>query len=259
MYMDPSALEEIALSDSFYTDAELSLLRAGPVPSHVAVIMDGNRRWARARRLPSMMGHGRGADNLGRIVRAAAQLGIKVLTVYSFSTENWSRPREEVDALMRLFDVYLRRQKDAMVREGVKVDAIGDHTRLPLRVRETLEEVRRATAGGNKIELVLAINYGGRDDIRRALQAMMNDCTSGKLTQREVTEELVSHYLDTAKWQDPELLIRTSGEQRLSNFLLWQICYSEVYVTDVYWPDFDEKELLKAVMEYQKRVRRWGG
>ncbi|MBS0603705.1 MAG: di-trans,poly-cis-decaprenylcistransferase [Verrucomicrobia bacterium] len=242
-----------------YTPDDLALLDPSKIPSHVAIIMDGNRRWAKRQGLPTMMGHWKGAETLTKIVRAASELGIKTLTVYSFSTENWGRAKEEVDALMHLFKVYLEKQREPMLREGVRLDAIGDLKRLPPFVLHELERSRSYTAQGKKIDLVLAMNYGGRDDIRRAFVAMMGDFEKGKLSRDQVSEQLISQYLDTAKWPDPELLIRTSGERRQSNFLLWQLCYSEFYHTDVLWPDFDQHDLLQAVREHQLRQRRLGG
>jgi undecaprenyl diphosphate synthase len=228
------------------------------IPKHVAIIMDGNRRWAKKQGLPSMVGHWHGAEALSLIVEVAASLGVKVLTVYAFSTENWNRTQEEIDSIMKLFRMYLIGQKDRMVQEGVRLGIIGDTRRFPPNIKETLEEVKKATSSGDKIDLVLAVNYGGRDDIRRALVSIVEDCQRGRLEKEDVTEALISRYLDTAPWGDPELLIRTSGESRLSNFLLWQISYAEVYITDILWPDFNEQEFIKAVAAFQKRMRRVG-
>lgn len=228
------------------------------VPRHIAIIMDGNRRWAKKQGLPSVVGHWHGAQSLSKIVEVASALGVKVLTVYAFSTENWSRTQEEVDSIMELFRMYLTGQKERMIKEGVRLGTIGDLSRLPPRVKETLDDVKRATSSGDKIDLVLAINYGARDDIRRALVSILDDCQKGRLQKEDITEALIARYLDTAPWGDPQLLIRTSGENRLSNFLLWQISYAEVYITDVLWPDFDEHELSKAIAEFQKRARRIG-
>jgi undecaprenyl diphosphate synthase len=206
-----------------------------------------------------MMGHWKGAETLTKIVRAASELGIKVLTVYSFSTENWGRAKEEVDALMHLFKVYLEKQREPMIREGVKLEVIGDLQRMPASVLKEINLSRASTAIGKKIDLVLAINYGGRDDIRRAFVAMIEDFEKGKLAKEQISEQMISQYLDTARWPDPDLLIRTSGERRQSNFLLWQLSYTEFYHTDILWPDFDEHELLHAVREVQQRQRRIGG
>jgi undecaprenyl diphosphate synthase len=229
------------------------------IPKHVAIIMDGNRRWAKRHGLPPILGHWKGADTLTHIVRAASELGIKVLTVYAFSKENWQRSKEEVDALMHIYKTYLESQREPMLREGVRLRTIGDISGLPHCVADALEISEAMTAHGKKIDLVMAFNYGGRDDIRRAFISMMEDVEKGKLSKHQVTESLIANYLDTAHDPDPDILIRTSGEKRQSNFLLWQISYSEFYHTDVLWPDFDERELLKAVCEYQKRDRRFGG
>jgi undecaprenyl diphosphate synthase len=235
---------------------ELDLAR---IPKHVAIIMDGNRRWAKNQGLSPMVGHWKGAEVLRLISESAANIGIKVLTVYAFSTENWSRGAEEVHSLMKLFEMYLRSQKDHMVASGVKLDVIGDIDRLPLSVKETVRDVKAATANGSRIELVLALNYGARDDIKRAVVSILEDVEKGVLSKKDVSEKLIASYLDTAKWEDPELLIRTSGEKRLSNFLLWQISYAEVHYVDVLWPDFNEEALLDAILEFQKRDRRTGG
>lgn len=228
------------------------------IPKHIAIIMDGNRRWAKGQGLPAMVGHWHGAEALSKLVENASSLGVKVLTVYAFSTENWNRSQEEVDSLLKLFRMYLVGNKDRMIREGVRLGTIGDTRRFPAQVKETIDDVKKATSGGDKIDLVLAINYGARDDIRRAFISMVEDCERGRIHKEDITEALISRYLDTAPWGDPDLLIRTSGESRLSNFLLWQISYAEVYITDVLWPDFDDQELIRAVAAFQKRVRRVG-
>lgn len=228
------------------------------IPKHIAIIMDGNRRWATSQGLPSLVGHWHGAEALTKIVESAASLGVKVLTVYAFSTENWNRTQEEVDSIMELFRMYLIGQKDRMVREGVRLGTIGDTRRFPAHVKETMDDVKKATAACDKIDLVLAVNYGARDDIRRAMINIVEDCQLGRIQKEDITEALISRYLDTAPWGDPDLLIRTSGESRLSNFLLWQISYSEVYITEVLWPDFNDQELVRAMAAFQKRVRRVG-
>ncbi len=227
-------------------------------PEHVAIIMDGNRRWAKNLGLPMSAGHWRGAERLIQIVRAAKELGIKILTVYAFSTENWGRSAVEVKALMRLFKTYLKLQQSVMIEEGVRLNTIGDISKFPKDVLKVLEETIAATKDGTKLDLVIALNYGARDELKRAFSAILDDCLAKKISKEELSEELISSYLDTAKWKDPDLLIRTSGERRLSNFLLWQISYAEVYVTDVLWPDFSEKDLLEAVLKYQEREQRLG-
>lgn len=241
-------------------DAEkIFLINRDRVPRHIAIIMDGNRRWAIQNGLSPIMGHWKGAEILTDIVRAAAQLGVQTLTVYAFSTENWGRSEVEVDALMNLFEVYLERKRDLMVREGIKLDAIGDLSRLPPRVQTAFQETKAATEHSNKINLVLALNYGARDEIRRAVIKILHDNEQLKKDPLEITEEYIARHLDTKPWGDPELMIRTSGELRVSNFLLWQICYSEIFVTDVLWPDFSPNELFDAILSYQTRRRRYGG
>lgn len=229
------------------------------IPERIAIIMDGNRRWAEKNGVPTMVGHWKGAEALTRIVEAASNLGVKVLTVFAFSTENWKRTNEEVDSLMHLFKMYLSGQKERMARQGVRLDAIGDLTKFPADLKQVLDETKKETANGKKIDLVLAMNYGARDDIRRAAVSIVEECLAGKLKKEEISEAVFASHLDTAKWGDPQMLIRTSGEKRLSNFLLWQISYAEVYITDVLWPDFGENELIQAIIEFQRRERRIGG
>ena len=259
--MNPLIIEESLQEEkqSIYSSDDLVFLDSTKIPNHVAIIMDGNRRWAKRQGLPPMMGHWKGAETLTKIVRAASELGIKTLTVYSFSTENWNRAGEEVDALMHLFKVYLIKQRRPMAKEGVRLHAIGDLKRLPHSVLKELELSKSYTAHCKKIDLVLAINYGGRDDIRRAFVSIMEDFEKGQLSKEQISEQLISKYLDTAQWPDPDLLIRTSGERRQSNFLLWQLSYSEFCLTDTLWPDFDEHALLQAVCDVQQRHRRLGG
>jgi undecaprenyl diphosphate synthase len=229
------------------------------VPYHIAFIMDGNRRWANRHGRPLEMGYMQGADAMMNAVRASAKRGIKVVTVYAFSTENWNRSPEEVSSVMRVFQLYLNRMGPTMVREGVRLETIGNLTPFPLQIQQTLQKTKEKTREGKNIDLVLALNYGGRDDIRRAALKMAEELQAGKITREGFTEKAFSQYLDTARWPDPDLLIRTSGEFRVSNFLLWQISYSEVYITDVLWPDFTENDLDLALREFQKRTRRLGG
>jgi len=229
-----------------------------PPPQHVAIIMDGNRRWAQERDMPSAFGHWRGAKALTEIVKAATELGIKILTVYAFSTENWLRQKVEVSYLMQLFENYLLEQKETMIQEGVKLDAIGDLSLLPDRLVKVFQDVKQATSAGKNIELVLALSYGGRNEILRGIRAVIDDYDRGLIDKQTLDEATFSQYLDTAKWPDPDLLIRTSGENRLSNFLLWQLCYTEVIISDVLWPDFLYKNLEDAVNEYRSRKRRKG-
>jgi len=253
--------EEIAdLDEKYsYSSEELSLLNPAKIPKHIAIIMDGNRRWAKQRNLPLMMGHWEGAETLIDIVRSASDLGVKTLTAYAFSTENWVRPEEEIEALMEIFELYLIRKREAMIQSGIRLNSIGDSTRLPQRVLDALNQTKEATKQCDKIDLVLALNYGGRDEIRRSLTKILDLHRQHPLQNHEITEDLIAKHLDTSPWGDPDLLIRTSGELRLSNFLLWQLCYTEIYVTDVLWPDFAPKELLDSILAYQCRDRRRGG
>lgn len=225
-------------------------------PRHVALIMDGNRRWAREEGVPVALGHKRGAKALLEIVRAAPSFGIKTLTAYAFSTENWKRSRLEVGALMRLFETYLDLQEKGMVENGIRLHLIGDLDPLPRRTRERFQKAIEATSQGTVLDFVLAINYGARAEICRAVSKMLG--AESSLKPEQVTEEKIRSYLDTSCFPDPELLIRTSGEFRLSNFLLWQISYSEVYVTETLWPNFTPEEFAKGIQEYQRRKRRFG-
>lgn len=235
------------------------LLDPKRIPHHLAIVMDGNRRWAKKRFLPATAGHWKGAETLLKIIDAASAFGIKVLTLYSFSTENWNRTPEEISVLMSLLCSFLKREKSRMIQEGVKLDTIGDLTPFPDEVKEILAETKLATSHCEKIELVLALNYGSRDEIRRATFAVAEDLARGILTKENFTEKSFAGYLDTAKWKDPDLMIRTSGEARLSNFLLWQLSYTEIYITKTLWPDFSENDLLEALIDYQRRDRRLGG
>lgn len=228
------------------------------VPRHIAIIMDGNRRWAKERGLPPAMGHWEGAEVLTEVLRAASAVGVQTVTVYAFSTENWKRSQAEVEALMQVLQTYLIRKREEMVEDGVRLDAIGDLSRLPESVRTAFEETKQFTAHCNKINFVLAMNYGARDELCRVFTKLLKSCQTGEISPDAVTEDLISSCLDTKVWGDPELLIRTSGEQRLSNFLLWQISYAEIYVADVLWPDFTPEHLLGAIAAYQKRQKRGG-
>ncbi len=245
------------LREAFHVSS-LSLIDLQRCPSHIAIIMDGNRRWAKLKGLSPMMGHWEGAEALTEVVRAAAGLGVKTLTVYSFSTENWDRPDHEVEALLQIFALYLDRKRDLMVEEGIRLDTIGDISRFPSTIQEALEQTKRATALNQGINLVLAMNYGARDEIRRAVVKIVEESRSRSLSPEDITEQYIASHLDTSPWGDPDLLIRTSGELRLSNFLLWQISYSELYVTDVLWPDFSSENLYQAVLAFQRRSRRLG-
>ncbi|KAF3363278.1 Isoprenyl transferase [Chlamydiales bacterium STE3] len=248
--------EEKALH--YYTPEELSSLYKYKLPSHIAFILDGNRRWAKKTSCGVTEGHRRGADTLMEIIKAAKELGIKVLTLYVFSTENWQRPQNEIQALMWLFESYIRSQTAEMVNTGMLFDTIGDLSKLPLGVNNAIQEAKKATQDCSDIKVVFAMNYGARDEMRRAIQQMFKDYSSQGLPLEEITEERISAYLDTKAYPDPDLVIRTGGEKRISNFLLWQSSYAELYITDVFWPDFTPQHLLKAISSYQLRERRLG-
>lgn len=230
------------------------------IPEHVAIIMDGNGRWAKKRGLPRTFGHRQGCTVVERTVEDAARIGLKYLTVYAFSTENWKRSEEEVGALMQLFRYYMVRLLDVATKNNVRVKMIGDRRRFPKDIIEGINRLERETCEATGLTFVIAVNYGGRDEIRRAAIALCDDVKEGKRDISEsFSEEDFSQYLDTAGMPDPDLLIRTSGEFRLSNFLLWQLAYSEIYITDLYWPDFNKAELINAIKAYNKRNRRFGG
>ena len=229
------------------------------IPEHVALILDGNGRWAKKRGLPRTAGHKQGCVTVEQTVEDAARLGIKYLTVYGFSTENWKRSVEEVGALMQLFRYYLKRLLKIAKSNNVRVKMIGDRTRFDRDIIEGIDTLERETKNNTGMTFVIAVNYGGRDEITRAIRRMTADCKEGRLDSGSVTEQVVSSYLDTADIPDPDLLIRTSGEIRLSYYLLLQLAYSEIVVTDCLWPDFNKEELLKAIAQYNKRDRRFGG
>jgi undecaprenyl diphosphate synthase len=232
---------------------------AAPVPRHVAIIMDGNGRWAAARGLPRGEGHRRGVEALRRTVRAAGELGIGFLTIFSFSAENWSRPPAEIRELMGLLRRFIRHDLAELHRNGVKVRVIGDRENLDGEIRRLLEEAEQLTRGNDKLVLIVAFNYGARQEIARAAQRIAAAVNAGDLPVTAVTADKLAAYLDAPDLPDPDLIIRTSGEQRLSNFLLWQAAYSELVFVPMYWPDFDREALENAVGEYQRRERRFGG
>lgn len=229
------------------------------IPQHVAIILDGNGRWAKSKGMPRNYGHVQGSKNVERICEEAWKMGIKYLTVYAFSTENWSRPKEEVDALMKLLRNYMKTCLKTAAKNDMKVRVIGDKTRLDTDIRNRIEELEKATAGNGGLNFQIALNYGSRDEIIRAVRHLAEDVKKGTLDPGEISSEVFSSYLDTHDIPDPDLLIRTSGEERLSNFLLWQLAYSEFYFTDVLWPDFTKQELEKAIEQYNRRDRRYGG
>lgn len=242
-----------------FSPEQLSILDRSRVPRHVAFIPDGNRRWAKKQQASATRGQRQGADILMDIIKACKELGIKVVTVYIFSTENWHREQEEVQAFIWLIESYLRDQRQTMIDNGIRMQSIGDLSRFPLSLCDSLQATKEATRHCKDIDMVFALNYGGRDEMRRAIQRILEDHSNQKFKREEVTETLISRYLDTAEWSDPDMLIRTSGELRFSNFLLWQISYTEVYFTDTLWPDFTPQHLFEAVINFQKRERRLGG
>lgn len=229
------------------------------VPQHVAIILDGNGRWAKAKGMPRNYGHAQGSKNVEHICEEAWRLGIKYLTVYAFSTENWSRPKSEVDALMKLLRNYMKTCLKTAAKNDMKVRVIGDKTRLDDDIRDRIEELEEASKDNNGLNFTIALNYGSRDEMVRAVRALARDCANGKVAPEQIDEKLYASYLDTSELPDPDLLIRTSGEQRLSNYLLWQLAYSEFYFTDIPWPDFTKEELIKAIEYYNNRDRRFGG
>ena len=229
------------------------------IPQHVAIILDGNGRWAKQRHMPRNFGHKAGADNLEQVISDAWDLGIKYLTVYAFSTENWKRSVEEVTGIMTILRNFLRQSIEKSNKNNMRVSVIGERSRLDPDIRSAIEDLEEATKDNTGIRFIIALNYGGRDDITRAVRRISTDVKQGKLTESEITEDLISSYLDTADIPDPDLLIRTSGEIRISNFLPWQVAYSEFYFTDTLWPDFKKEDLEKAIDYYNGRDRRFGG
>ena len=229
------------------------------IPQHVAIIMDGNGRWAKKRGLPRTAGHYQGAKVVEQILEDADHMGIRYLTVYAFSTENWSRPQAEVKTLMNLLRTYMKTSLAKCAKNNVRIRVIGDKTRLDADLQEAIRNLEQDTRNNTGISFQIAINYGGRDELRRAAAPIARQVQDGLLRPEEITEETISDHLDTAGIPDPDLLIRTSGEERISNFLIWQCAYTEYYFTDVTWPDFNKEELERAVEAYRHRERRMGG
>ena len=228
------------------------------VPQHIAIILDGNGRWAKSKGMPRNYGHAQGAKNVEKICEEAWRMGIKYLTVYAFSTENWSRPQNEVDALMKLLRNYMKTCLKTAAKNDMKIRVIGDIEPLDEDIKSRIRELEEATANNGGLNFTIALNYGSRDEMIRGMRKMYADLRDGKLQENEIDETHFETYLDTKDIPDPDLLIRTSGEQRLSNYLLWQLAYSEFYFTEVPWPDFHKEELEKAVEAYNKRDRRFG-
>jgi len=229
------------------------------LPRHVAIIMDGNRRWAKQRGLPILQGHRAGSRATRQVIEACVELGIPILTLYAFSTENWRRPSLEVQGLLRLIEVTLKRERDELNSNGIRVRHIGSKDGLPESLVKTLRETEEMTKDNATLLLNVAINYGGRNELVRAIRSIAQKVLEGQLKPEEIDESVVDAHLDTSGLPDPDLLIRTGNECRVSNFLLWQIAYTELYVTPTLWPDFDKKEFLLALIDYQHRERRFGG
>ena len=229
------------------------------VPKHVAIILDGNGRWAKKRNMPRNYGHVQGSKTVEQIIEDGYNMGIEYLTVYAFSTENWKRSKDEVDALMKLLGKYLIDCIERSTKNNMRVRVIGDKTGLDRKLVDRINELEEATKEATGLKFTIAINYGGRDEIRRAVKKITEEVKEGSISPDEITEDLISERLDTAGLPDPDLLIRTSGEERLSNFLPWQLAYTEFYFTDVLWPDFSKEDLLTAIRYYNGRERRFGG
>jgi len=231
---------------------------SGPIPRHVAIIMDGNGRWANERRLPRPFGHRAGMKAVREVVEGALEYGVGVLTLFAFSEENWNRPAPEISALMELLEEYIAKEVAELSDQGARVHVLGDRSRLTAGGRAAVERVERETAGGAKLSLNLCISYSSRGEIARAARLLAEEVLKGTKKLEDIDEEALRSKLYTAPWGDPDLLIRTSGEQRLSNFLLWQLAYTELYITPVLWPDFNRRTLLDAILDYQRRERRFG-
>ncbi len=234
------------------------LINKGPIPRHIAVIMDGNGRWAKRRGLPRVAGHNEGVNSVRDIVEASAQIGVKFLTLYTFSTENWKRPKDEVSTLMRLLVKALRDEKDRLHRNDVRLQVIGDIESLPTQVANELRNAIEEMRNNKGLTLVLALSYSGRWEITKAVKKICDDVLHKKIKQDDITEELIGSFLETIEIPDPDLLIRTSGEMRISNFLLWQLAYSEIFISQEFWPSFRRKHLYEAIADFQKRERRFG-
>lgn len=229
------------------------------VPNHIAIILDGNGRWAKAKGMPRSYGHVKGCANLETICDDMKELGVKYVTVYAFSTENWKRSREEVEGLMKLFRSYLKKCLKISERNKMRVRVIGDVSAFDQDIREKIVQLEEFSKDYDELYFQIALNYGSRDEITRGIRRLAQDAAEGRLAPSEITEETIGNYLDTAGIPDPDLMIRTSGELRLSNYLLWQLAYTELYVTDCLWPDFNREELLEGIRQYNKRERRFGG
>ena len=251
----PSKSQKLAELDRKKQDA---LKQSGEIPKHIAIIMDGNGRWAQKRLLPRIAGHREGVESVREAVETCGQLGVKYLTLYAFSTENWKRPKDEVSLLMRLLMKALRDETDKLQSNNVRVRAIGDIAKLPLEVQNELLEAMVKTQNNTGLNLLLALSYSGRWDITQAVRKIVSDVKRNVLSEEDVDENVISKYLSTQGIPDPDLLIRTSGEFRISNYLLWQLAYSEIYISPLFWPEFKRNQLYQAIEDYQKRERRFG-
>lgn len=229
------------------------------IPKHIAIIMDGNGRWAKARKLPRTMGHRAGMNTIKTVVKDASNLGVRYLTLYAFSTENWKRPREEVGALMDLVVEFIDKELNELHENGVRLNSIGDISKLPEKSRKSIEDAKRKTRNNKGLTLNIALNYGGRDEIIKGVKEIAALVAEGKLKIEDINEKEISNHLYTKDMPDPDMIIRPSGELRLSNYLLWQSAYSEFWFSNINWPDFGEQDLRKAIADYQKRDRRYGG
>lgn len=245
-FKSPKGIEQIALD-------------MDNMPKHIAIIMDGNGRWAKKRKLPRTMGHKAGVETIRRILKEASNLGVKYMTLYAFSTENWKRPKDEVNALMKLLVQYLRKEINELHKNGVRINVLGDISMLPKECIDEIENSVEKTKNNTGITMNIALNYGGRDEIIRSIKLIAQDVIDGKIEIDSIEEDTVNNYLYTKGVPDPDIIIRPSGEQRLSNFLLWQCAYSEFWYSDICWPDFTEDDLHKAIYDFQQRDRRFGG
>lgn len=239
-------------------DLQKKIIQSGTIPQHIAIIMDGNGRWAQKKGNIRLHGHKAGVESVRDITESCAQLGVKYLTLYAFSTENWNRPSAEVNGLMKLLVQALRDEADRLIRNDIQLVTIGQIERLPEKCQTQLQEVKELTKSKERMQLCLALSYSGRWDITEAVRHIAEDVAAGKVVPDEINDHLISSYLSTARIPDPDLIIRTSGEFRISNFLLWQLAYSELYITETYWPDFRRDELYQAITSFQKRDRRFG-
>jgi undecaprenyl diphosphate synthase len=230
----------------------------GDVPRHIGIIIDGNGRWAAERGLPRHLGHREGMKAVREVITGAVDAGVEILTLFAFSTENWNRPRQEVSALMKLLQVYARREREELVRQGVEVHVLGELSRMDEATRRAVDAIVSETRGGRALRLNLMISYGGREELVRAARILAERVQAGELHPDDIDEETVEDTLFTRELPPPDLLIRTSGEYRISNFMLWQLAYTELYITPVYWPDFDRESLYEAILDYQRRDRRFG-